>query len=198
MDIESNNKKFDWIYDRDAKYKPNFSGSRALGMREQLEWIKRQLEYSVFCEKYRTRYDCKKGEIYEIDWGVNVNAEFSLRHYGVVLADSGPFNPLVVVCPLKSNHQGAHPRSDYSLGFIPELNNAVPTLAVVNQIRTVDKLRIFTKNAISPASETSVGEQEIAMPEIEINPTTNGAIPRLNEEKVNMIIQLYIANLMGV
>ena len=40
---------------------------RQNGMREQLDWIRRQLEYFSFSEKYLLRYDLKQGEIYEFD-----------------------------------------------------------------------------------------------------------------------------------
>ena len=37
--------------------------SKMIGRKEQLDWIKRQLEYSTFSEKYKLRYDLKRGEI---------------------------------------------------------------------------------------------------------------------------------------
>ncbi|MCQ2814745.1 MAG: type II toxin-antitoxin system PemK/MazF family toxin [Bacilli bacterium] len=77
---------------------PTSEGGRYGGMRDQLDWMKRQMEYITFSEQYKLRYNLKRGEIYEIDWGLNVNAEFSNRHYGVVLMDSNEFNPLVIVC----------------------------------------------------------------------------------------------------
>ena len=129
-------------------YSSSKTAIKQSGMKNQLEWIKRQLEYADFSEKYSLRYDLKRGEIYEIDWGININAEFSNRHFGVVLVDSDAFNPLVTVCPLKSNHAGANPKSDIDLGFIPELGTMNTTLAVVNQVRTIDKLRIYLRRAI--------------------------------------------------
>ena len=89
--------------------------SRLLGMKDQLEWIKKQIEYFMFAEKFKLRYDLKKGEIYEIDFGLNVNTEFCNRHYGVVIKDSCEFDPLVVICPLKTNHKGPHPRYDIDI-----------------------------------------------------------------------------------
>lgn len=142
------------------------------GVKSQLEWIKRQLEYASFSEKYKLRYNLKRGEIYEFDWGYNVNVEFSNRHYGVVLADSNEFNPLVIVCPLKTNRHGAHPRSDIDLGFIPGLREGVKTLAVVNQIRTLDKMRLYTKMAIAEESEIET-------------------IPILEQDKVRLILSAY-------
>lgn len=159
-----------------------------IGMREQLDWIKRQLEYFNLAERYKTRFDLKRGEIYEFDWGINVNAEFSNRHYGVVLQDSDPKNPLVIVCPLKTNHHGAHPKSDVDLGYIKELNSTKPSIAVINQIRTIDKMRLYTKNCIGKTqqfaerSEISIDEQSIV---------------RLEDYKVKMILNSYLLMIMG-
>lgn len=153
---------------------------RMVGRKEQLEWIRRQLEYSTFAEHYKLRYNLKKGDILEFDWGININAEFSNRHYGVVLVDSCEYNPLVTVCPLKTNKNGAHPRSDVDLGILPCLKTAHRTLAIINQIKTVDKLRIFTRNAIGNTDNNENQVQEI---EEEY---------RLEETKVDLIVQAYV------
>ena len=183
--MENITKRFDWVVNYGTNNKPDYKYFRNQGSREQLEWIKRQLEYASFAERYKLRYDLKKGEIYEIDWGLNVNAEFSSRHYGVVLSDSGPFNPLVTICPLKTKHKDAHPRSDIDLGIIGELDSDKSTLAVINQIRTIDKLRIFTKRAIGKFGEvkTTMNEE---------NNYCDDSIPRLESEKVDKIVNAYI------
>lgn len=149
-------------------------------LKEHLEWIKRQLDYASFSTEYKVRFDVKKGEIYEIDWGVNVNAEFSNRHFGVVLRDSNEYNPLVLVCPLKTNKTGAHPESDIDLGLIKELYSDHKTLAIISQIRSVDKMRIYSQNAISD------------------NDIPEDKIPVLEEKKVNLIIDAYLNYIYGL
>ena len=116
-------------------------------------WLLRQNEYARCSEKYRLAYELKAGEIYEVDFGINVNAEFSYRHYGLVLVNSTESNPLVLVCPLKSNTKGAHPSSDINLGIIDSLDTEHESLAVINQIRCVDKFRIFKKPGIGKKEE---------------------------------------------
>ena len=148
--------------------------SNLRSLKSQLEWIKRQLEYSEFSSEYKLRIACKRGEIFEFDWGVNVNAEFSNRHYGVVLRDSGEHEPLVLVCPLKTNRYGAHPASDIDLGYIDALQSESKTLAVVNQTRVLDKMRIF--------SRTSIGDSQIF----------DNKIPVLSEEKLQLILTAYL------
>ena len=114
------------------------------------DWYRSSDDYSKVRENHEVRYNLKKGEIYEIDWGVNVNAEFSNRHYGVVLENSAEFNPLVLVCPIKTNHNGANRRSDVDLGEIDGISiNGARSIAVINQIRSIDKMRIYTKSVIN-------------------------------------------------
>ena len=177
---------------RTAKNELLDSGSKSYikqeGMRSQLEWIKRQLEYASFSEKFCLRYNLKKGEIYEFDWGINVNAEFSNRHFGVVLKDSDEFNPLVVVCPLKSNHGEVHRKSDVDLGIIKELNTFNRTIAVVNQVRTIDKLRIYLKRVIGVSDINKINE---------LNEVTENTIMRLENYKFNMVMNAYKRFLFG-
>lgn len=124
-------------------------------LRMQLEWVKRQIEYATYQDKYNPRLELKIGEVYEFDFGVNVNCEFSNRHYGVVLANSYENNPLVIVCPLKSNKYGANPSSDINLGYIEGLVTDRESLAVVNQIRALDKMRIYINPIISEQKDAN-------------------------------------------
>ena len=80
---------------------------------------------------------------------------------------------MVLVCPLKTNKKGAHPSSDIDLGYVSELQSTHKTLAVINQTRTIDKMRIFSKKAIS--------DNEIELTKI----------PKLSEEKTNLILTAY-------
>lgn len=120
-----------------------------ISLKQQLEWVKRQIEYLTFAENHIPNFTLKRGEVYEFDWGVNLNAEFSHRHYGVVLADSYNNNPLVLVCPLKTNRFGGNPYSDVNLGIINEIKTDCETLAVANQIRALDKLRLYVNPIIN-------------------------------------------------
>lgn len=156
------------------KYRYEEKDKRVISLKKHLEWIKRQLEYVEFANEYKIRFALKKGEIYEFDWGVNVNAEFSNRHYGVVLRDSSEYDPLVLVCPLKTNKNGAHPASDVDLGYIDDLQSEVKTLGVVNQIRSIDKMRIFSKSKIGDSS------------------IFKSKIPVLSDDKVELLLTAYL------
>lgn len=153
---------------------------KAVALRNQIEWIKRQLDYLNFSKDYNLRLDIKKGEIYEFDWGINVNAEFSNRHYGVVLKDSSAINPLVLVCPLKTKKKAINTWPSMDLGIIDCLNTEKETLAIVNQTRSIDKLRLFSRSIIGNTDN------------LNDNP------PRLTEELTNDILTTYIKYISGV
>ncbi len=127
-------------------------------LKAQLEWVKRQIEYLQFAETHVSQFELHQGEVYEFDWGVNVNSEFSNRHYGVVLVDSLKNNPLVLVCPLKTNRYGANPHSDINLGYIDAIVSDMETLAVINQIRALDKLRLYVRPIIHQTIPNNEGK----------------------------------------
>ena len=133
---------------RNGENHKNGAFERRRGQFDIIGWLIRQNEYAKYAERNKVAMKLNAGEIYEVDFGINVNAEFSYRHYALVLADSLENNPLVLVCPLKSNSKGAHPASDINLGYIDCLDSDHESLAVINQIRTIDKLRIFKKPII--------------------------------------------------
>lgn len=173
--------KFRWIINE--SFVEHGSSLKQVGRREQLDWIKREIEYSMFAEKFKLRYELLKGEVYEIDFGININAEFSNRHFGVVIKNSNENNPLVLVCPLKTNHRGAHPRSDVDIGFIKDIGATHTSLAVINQIRPIDKLRIYTSRAIGYSNEELLAEGEKSRFE--------KPIIRLTDEQMNLILNAY-------
>ena len=131
------------------------------GLKAQLEWLKRQIEYLTFAENHESYFELHRGEVYEFDWGVNVGSEFSSRHYGVVLAYSGKNNPLVLVCPLKTNRYGANPYSDINLGFITNIISDSETLAVVNQVRALDKVRMYVRPIINETISNEEGKTKL-------------------------------------
>ncbi len=154
-----------------------------IGMRRQLEWMQRQVEYLMFSQKYAIRMACRRGEIYEIDWGINLNAEFSNRHYGIVLMDSQENNPLVLICPLKTNKNGPNKNSDIDLGVIKELNTDHKTLAVFNQIRTIDKIRIYKNRLIGFRDNTGLSEK--------VEQTSSYSVPKVSYKVVDDILDAY-------
>ena len=167
------------------------ASNKLLGIKEELDWMRRQSEYAMFSAKYKLRFNLKRGEIYQIDWGINVNHEFSSIGYGVVVADSSQYNPLVLMCPLKckKSNYGITSRNCVELGYIPELKRQLQFIAVVNQIRPIDKIRILTDGKTIDEMNREGGNFN----DPEAIQVVDKQLLNLSEEKLNMIIKMYIS-----
>ena len=82
MNQESNDDRFyrPRLESESANYRPRTYPNKYTVMsnlKAQLEWVKRQLEYITISENYKAHFRLNRGEVFEFDWGVNVNAEFS-------------------------------------------------------------------------------------------------------------------------
>ncbi len=165
---------------------------RYKGQMDMMEWLIRQNEYSKYAlNGYRVNQVLRAGEIYEVDFGINVNKEFSHRHFALVLTDSNENNPLVFVCPLKTNVRGAHPSSDLNLGIIKDIDNGHETLAIINQVRAIDKYRIFRKPIIG--KKYDLEENGYAMNDCydeQIN--EKDIIYRLEDDKFDLVLQAVV------
>ena len=58
MPQEETKERFGYVLDKNPKYKTPTQSSKAQGLREQLEWIKRQLEYASFAERFCATASC--------------------------------------------------------------------------------------------------------------------------------------------
>ena len=97
-----------------------------------------------------------RGDVVFLHFGFNVGSEHGGPHAAAVVQRSLKNNPCVVVVPLgsaKLNDSGSMipPHADERLlGVIPNFNEK-PTIAHINQIRAVSKLRCFRpRNWIGP------------------------------------------------
>lgn len=115
---------------------------------KRIQWLQRLLNYWTM-NKVNLNIEVNQWEIYEFDFGMNVNAEISGRHYGIVLHYSAKNNPLISVIPIKTNKNKLNPYSDINLGKIEGLETHNFSVAVINQINTFDKLRIFNREVIN-------------------------------------------------
>ena len=97
-----------------------------------------------FYRYFETRLAIKKGDVFLARFGFECGNELNGNHYVVALLDSSPINQVVTVVPLKSaKGKPLNPASDVMVGKIEKLNNAKDAIAVINQIRTIDKRRLF-------------------------------------------------------
>ncbi len=158
---------------------------------DEINWIKREIEYMEFHTRFKTRYEIKKGEVYLFDFGIDTNNEISSINYGVVLKDSSIYNPQVLVCPLKEGQPGDRLKTfELAIGLLEGHINISSYKASISQIRTIDKIRMI------PISKVPIRLNERTFP-YDFN-NENVLIPYLKEDKVSLILKAYIAYITGM
>ena len=106
-----------------------------------------------FYRYFETRLAIKKGDVFLARFGFECGNELNGNHYVVALLDSSPISQVVTVVPLKSaKGKPLNPASDVMVGKIEKLNNAKDAIAVINQIRTIDKRRLFDAQTLAHLS----------------------------------------------
>lgn len=108
--------------------------------------INQQLYFYKFFE---TRFAIKRGEVYLADFPIEYGSEIHGEHFVAAILDSNPLNPMVLVVPLKSEKdRELNPASDVRIGYVQGINTGKKTVAIINQVRAIDKRRLFTAESI--------------------------------------------------
>ena len=138
-----------------------------------------------FYRFFETRLAIKKGDVFLARFGFECGNELNGNHYVVALLDSSPINQVVTVVPLKSaKGKALNPASDVMVGKIEKLNNSKDAIAVINQIRTIDKRRLFDAQSIARLSNYFSSEMLGEYSELTIQ---TKKIYRLTDEQFNKI-----------
>lgn len=83
----------------------------------------------------------KRGEIFYIDFGVNVGSEYRYHHFGIVIRVEGK---LAIVIPLTSKNTSYNKSNPLvvNLGLIKNMPIETDSYALINQIRSVSRARL--------------------------------------------------------
>ena len=119
-----------------------------------------------FYKFFETRFMVNRGEVYLASFPLEFGSEIHGEHLVAAVLDSKPLNPLVLVVPLKSEKEKElNPASDIRLGRIQGVNNGRKTIAIINQVRAIDKRRLFKVESIdalhSLNSKNLIGEYQL-------------------------------------
>ena len=83
----------------------------------------------------------KRGEIFYIDFGVNIGSEYRYHHFGIVIRVEGK---LAIVVPLTSKNTSYNKNNPLvlNLGLINNMPIQTDSYALINQIRSVSRARL--------------------------------------------------------
>ena len=103
-----------------------------------------------FYRYFETRLEIKRGDVFLARFAFECGNELNGDHFVAALLDSSPLSQVVTIIPLKSaKGRPLNPASDILLGKIEGIENGKETIAVINQIRTIDKRRLFDAEIIA-------------------------------------------------
>ena len=103
-----------------------------------------------FFRNFETRFEIKKGDVFIAYFEFEVGNEVNGPHFVAALQNSSPISQIITVVPLHSAKEGKelNPASEVYLGQIPGVANGKEAVAIINQIKTIDKRRLFDKAAV--------------------------------------------------
>ena len=148
-----------------------------------------------FYRYFETRLAIKKGDVFLARFGFECGNELNGNHYVVALLDSNPISQVVTVVPLKSaKGKPLNPASDVMVGKIEKLNNTKNAIAVINQIRTIDKRRLFDAQTIARLGSYMNSEILGEYSEIAIQNKTIYRLTDVQFKKIHKATEEYVFN----
>ena len=139
-----------------------------------------------FDKLFRIRLSIGVGEVYLAQFPYRIGSELAGDHYVVSVANSKPKNPTVLVVPLKSyKNNKLNPNNAVMLGNIPGLSNGKKSVALINQIRSIDKIRLLSRDDIGMTLE----KNESQKPKFnEVVCTISKTVYRLTDEQLENLL----------
>lgn len=148
-----------------------------------------------FYKYFETRFEIHRGDVFLARFEFECGHELTGNHYVVAILDSSKNNPLVTVVPIKSaKGREVNPASDILLGDIEGFKNSNGSIAVINQVRTIDKSRLL--DAVVLAHLNEFYKVEMLGEYTEINCQSKKHYRLTNEQfsKIHKAAQQYIFN----
>lgn len=158
--------------------------------RKYLKWLKLSNWYLKNEKTFRPERYAKysPGDVITVNFGFNVGAEFGGRHFAVVVEDNARKAGTVMAIPLSSCSSEEEVKSpSVYLGVIKHLNfpgtSEKHSFAVINQIRSISKLRISTP--VRPTEEKlNIGSDLLEKIYANMEEKYTGEYPENKEPKI--------------
>jgi mRNA-degrading endonuclease toxin of MazEF toxin-antitoxin module len=94
---------------------------------------------SYFHKYFNTKIAIQRGDVFVVRFDYGCGNELSGPHFVVALNNSKENDPMVMVVPLKSYKGTLNPRSDVLLGIVEGTKTGKQSIALINQIKSIDK-----------------------------------------------------------
>ena len=114
---------------------------------EYVSGINRSIFYY---NNFITKIDIQRCEVFKVRFDQGFGSELKGYHFVVAMQSSREINQTVTIVPLTSLKEVKHynQKSTIYIGEIPEMPNGKEAIALINQIRTIDKIRLIGNKAL--------------------------------------------------
>lgn len=153
------------------------------------EYVNKVKSDNYFHKYFKTRIALTHGDVFMVDLNFECGNELRGPHFVVVTNDSKENDPIVTVIPLKSYKGILNPRSDVLLGKVEGTTTGNQSIALINQIKGIDKSRMIEHVSEQTLKKLWEDEKIAEDDEIEIKVKT---IYRLTEEQFNILLKALI------
>ena len=176
---------------RTIKISKNANASRIALMSDEdvKEFVKKAKNDNYFHKYFKTKIALTHGDVFMVDLNFECGNELRGPHFVVVVSDSKENDPIVTVVPLKSYKGVLNPRSDVLLGKVEGTTTGNQSIALINQIKGIDKSRMIEHVSEQTLKKLWEDEKIAESDEIEIRVKT---IYRLTEEQFNILLKALI------
>lgn len=111
----------------------------------QNAWLNKLTKY--WNSNWIPRFNTHIGEIYEVDFGVNIGDEFSGRHLALCLSDTSHSENRMVVIPLSTKYQEYNLQYEiHTTSFVD--GKPIDAGVVLDEVRLISKQRVATYSLI--------------------------------------------------
>lgn len=146
------------------------------------------LNRAIFYYKnFTTKIRIERSEVFKVRFTQGYGSELRGFHFAVAMQTSNELNQLITIVPLTSLKESKeyNQKSTIFIGEIPEIPNSKQSVAMVNQIRTIDKIRLFGEKALANFVDDVIDNINEIDGEIEIQ---EKQIYRLTKEQYDKIL----------
>ena len=140
-----------------------------------------------FYRYFTTKIDVKRCDVFKVRFDQGFGSELRGYHFVVAMQSSREINQTVTIIPLSSVKEAKqyNPKSTINIGIIEGIPGNKETVALINQIRTIDKMRLIGDKALEHFVEQHCEQIDRANGEFYIQ---NKEIYRLTEDQYKKIL----------
>ena len=142
---------------------------------------------NFFYANFVTKVEIERATVFKIRFQQGFGSELRGHHFVVAMQTSKESNQLVTIIPLSSVKETKqyNKKSTIFIGEVSGIPNTKQSVALVNQIRTIDKIRLFGDRALATFVDMVCDEIDKYKGEFEIQ---EKEIYRLTKEQFEIIL----------